>query len=103
MTALEKVKRELERLGGKLGEPQASPEFLACLSVVDVTHRTSWEKVDPAGQLVDVSLAIRTFDAIVWPNVPYSLPDIHGSGRVDRVAFYGRSDRLPLPRSHRRR
>jgi hypothetical protein len=101
MIPCEKVKRELLRLEAKLGEPQTSADFLEGLSIVDVTHRTNWEKVDPRGQLLDVSLAIRTFRAIRWPRVPYWLPD-DDSDRVDKLAFYGGSENYEVSDSHRR-
>ncbi|HMF41435.1 MAG TPA: hypothetical protein VKQ32_12105 [Polyangia bacterium] len=94
MTTLENVTRELTRLGATLREPIATAELLAGLHVYDGTNKRSWEKVDPAGQLVDVSHAIRTFVSIEWPEVPYQLPNFYEPDELRAVDFYGTSESL---------
>jgi hypothetical protein len=80
MKTLDKVRQELERLGAELREPLTTEEVLA--------------KVEPPGQLVEVSQAIRTFASINWPDVPYRLPDVDDSDERREVHFYGADESI---------
>jgi tetratricopeptide (TPR) repeat protein len=103
MDTLEKVKQELERLGAELREPLTTEELLAKLHVYDRTHERRWEKVDPASELKEVSLGIRTFLSLGWPEVEYRVSDPYESGKLHGVAFVGSNVSLELSDEHRRR
>jgi hypothetical protein len=102
MVALEAVAVEVRRLGGTLGEPISTEAFLAELGVWDGTNHRLWEKVDPLGQLVEVSEAIRRYVSIAWPEGKYQIPHRDEPEWMLGFDFHGTSSNLELSDQKRR-